>query len=112
MCIEGAPKVDEFVFFHVASRTLIVTDLLFQIRYPVNALTKMILWMAGVNKGKLAQSRLWRSITKDRGAAGRSVAQMLAWNFERVVLAHGDFVEGPDAQERTRQALWWMLDAA
>ena len=72
----------------------------------------MVLWMAGVNKGKLAQSRLWRSLTKDRAAAGRSVEKMLEWEFERVVLAHGDFVEGNDARERTRRALWWMLDAA
>lgn len=110
--IAGVPKAEEFVFLHAASSTLIVTDLLFQIRYPVNALTKMVLWMAGTNGGKLAQSRLWRSVTKDRAAAGRSVAEMLEWDFERVVLAHGDFVEGPDAHERTRKALWWMLKAA
>ena len=112
MCIEGVPKADEFVFLHLATGTLILTDLLFQIRYPVNARTKAILWMAGVNKGKLAQSRLWRFITRDRAAAGRSVERMLAWDFERVVLAHGDFVEGAGARERTREALWWMLDAA
>ena len=112
MCIEGVPKAEEFVFLHRASGTLILTDLLFQIRYPVNARTKMILWMAGANKGKLAQSRLWRSITKDRAAAGKSVGKMLDWHFERVVLAHGDFVEGEGARDRTREALWWMLDAA
>ena len=112
LCVEGVPKVDEFVFIHVPSGTLILTDLLFQIRYPVNAMTKMVLWMAGVNKGRLAQSRVWRSVTKDRGAAGRSVERMLEWDFDRVVLAHGDFIEGDDARERARDALWWMLEAA
>ncbi len=111
LLIEGAPKADELVFLHRPSETLIVTDLLFQIRYPVNALTKLVLWMTGTHGGKLAQSRLWRSVTKDRAAARRSIEQMLAWNFERVVLAHGDFVEGSDARERTRDALWWMLKA-
>ena len=110
--IEGVPKAGEFVFLHVPTGTLIVTDLLFQIRYPVNTLTKMVLWMAGTNGGKLAQSRLWRSVTKDRTAAGRSVQKMLEWDFERVVLAHGDLVEGNDARERTREALWWMLKAS
>jgi len=109
LLIEGAPKADEFVFMHIASGTLIVTDLLFQIRYPVNTLTKLVLWVSGTSGGKLAQSRLWRSVTKDRGAAGRSVQRMLDWDFQRVVLGHGDFVEGSDARERTRQALWWML---
>ena len=112
LLIEGAPKVDEFVFLHQASRTLILTDLLFQIRYPVNTMTKMVLWMAGVNGGKLAQSRLWRTVTRDRQAAGRSVEQMLEWDFDRVVLSHGDFVEGDDAPARAREALWWMLKAA
>ena len=110
--IDGAPKAEEFVFLHTPSRTLIVTDLLFQIRYPVNAVTKIVLWMAGAHGGRLAQSRIWRSLTKDRTAAGRSIEAMLEWEFERVVLAHGDFVEGEDAQGRTRSALWWMLDAA
>lgn len=112
MLIEGAPKVDEFVFLHARTGTLVVTDLLFQIRYPVNTLTKMVLWMSGTSGGKLAQSRMWRSSTKDRAAAGRSIQTMLDWSFERVVLAHGDFVEGSDARERTREALWWMLKAA
>ena len=112
LLVEGAPKADELVFLHTASRTLILTDLLFQIRYPVNLLTKMVLWMSGTNGGKLAQSRLWRSVTKDRAAAGRSVEKMLEWDFDRVVLAHGDFVEGPDARQRTREALWWMRKAA
>ncbi len=112
LLIEGVPKAEEVVFLHAASGTLIVTDLLFQIRYPVNTLTKMVLWMAGTNGGKLAQSRLWRTVTKDRAAAGRSVQKMLEWDFDRVVLAHGDFVVGDDARERTREALWWMLKAA
>ena len=112
LLIEGAPKGGEYVFFHPATRSLIVTDLLFQIRYPVNARTKLVLWMAGVNGGRLAQSKLWRALTKDRAAAGRSVKKMLEWDFERVILGHGDCVEGPDARERTREALWWMLDAA
>ncbi len=110
--IEGAPKAEEVVFLHAPSRTLILTDLLFQIRYPVNLLTKLVLYLSGTNGGKLAQSRLWRSVTKDRSAAGRSVERMLEWDFDRVVLAHGDFVEGPDARQRTREALWWMRKAA
>lgn len=112
LLIEGAPKAGEVVFLHAPSSTLIVTDLLFQIRYPVNILTKVVLWMAGTHGGRLAQSRLWRSVTKDRVAAARSVETMLEWDFERVVLAHGDLVEGDEVRERTRDALRWMRRAA
>jgi hypothetical protein len=110
--IEGSPKGGEFVFFHPRTKSVIVTDLLFQIRYPVNLRTKTVLWMAGAHGGRLAQSRLWRAIVKDKAAAGRSVEKMLEWDFERVILAHGDFVEGADAPQRAREALWWMLQAA
>ncbi len=58
------------------------------------------------------KKEVWRSVTKDRAAAGRSVERMLEWDFDRVVLAHGDFIEGDDARERARDALWWMLEAA
>ena len=68
--------------------------------------------MTGVQTCALPICRLWRSGAKDRAAAGRSVQKMLEWDFERVVLGHGDFVEGSDARERTREALWWMLKAA
>lgn len=110
LLIEGSPQFSEFVFFHHASKTVITTDLLFQICYPVNLRTKAVLWMAGASGGRLAQSRLWRPATRDRAAAGRSVRQMLRWDFERLVLAHGDFVEGADTKQRVREALFWMLD--
>ena len=51
-----------------------------------------------------------RPATTDRATAGRSVRQMLRWDFERLVLAHGDLVEGADTKQRVREALFWMLD--
>ena len=107
--IAGAPKGGEYVFLHAKSKSLIVTDLMFQIRYPVNLRTKAVLWMAGAHGGRLAQSRLWRTLVKDRAAAAHSIESMLEWDFERVILGHGDFVEGSDARQRTRDALSWML---
>ena len=38
-------------------------------------------------------SRLARSMIKDRAALRASVDRILAWDFDRVVVTHGDLVE-------------------
>ena len=39
----------------------------------------------------------------DKGAARASLERILAWDFERVVLAHGDCID-TDAKARLREA--------
>src|SRR5688572_20688755 len=92
--IEGAPGLSETVFFHRPTRSLLVTDLLFNIVSPANILTKLILTMTGT-RGRLAMSRLWRRYTRDRRALKASVERVLSWDFERLLPAHGDILEGP-----------------
>jgi Domain of unknown function (DUF4336) len=108
--IAGAPGIGEVVFFHRGSRTLICTDLLFNIRVPANRMTGLVLAVMGT-KGCLAMSRVWRRYAKDRAALKASVEQMLSWDFARVIPAHGDVFEGEGGAVRdaTRAALGWML---
>jgi len=86
--IQGAPKVNEVVFFHPVSRTLILTDLCFHFDPPPGGWTGLFLRLAGAH-GKLAVSRLMRSLLKDREAARAAIREILAWDFDRIVLAHG-----------------------
>ncbi|WP_437910498.1 DUF4336 domain-containing protein [Sorangium sp. So ce327] len=104
--VEGVPYIAEHVFLHARSRTLIVTDLLFNVHEARSFAMKVFLWVGGVWR-KTAQDHVWRVLMRDRGAAARSVADVLAWDFERVVVAHGDVIEG-EAKDRTRRALAWM----
>ncbi len=104
--IEGCPKVAETVFLHRASRTLIVTDLLFNIHESKALLMPLILRLTGAWKRPM-QSRLWRLFTKDRAAAAASVERILSWDFDRVLMAHGDVIE-VGAKEQVAAALWWM----
>jgi hypothetical protein len=90
--IEGAPALNEVAFFHRASRTLIATDLVFNMVTPPNFMTKLVLTLVGA-RGRLAQSRAWRFMTKDRSAAVASFERILRWDFERLVPAHGEIVE-------------------
>jgi hypothetical protein len=109
--VAGAPTLDELVFLHRPSKTLIVCDLVFNIHEAPTFMTKLILRMVGVWQ-RLAQSRLWRQTTKDRGAAARSCERVLALEFTRVLMSHGRTAEGPVVREKLREGLAWMLAGA
>ena len=87
--LSGAPLWNEHVFFHVASRTLICTDLLFNIRDEPSAVTRVFYRWLGVWQ-RFGTNRIWRWKTKDRAALGASFDRVLAWDVRRVVMAHGD----------------------
>ena len=108
--IEGAPMLGEFVFLHRPSATLVVCDLSFNMHSAEGAMSRLALRFAGAWQ-RTAQSKLWRFFTKDRGAAGASCARVLDLEFSRVVMAHGEVIEGADAPQRLREALSWMLSA-
>jgi hypothetical protein len=108
VAIDGAPRIDEFVFVHHPTRTLIVTDLLFHVHDSPSATTKLILWLGGA-WNRLAQDRVWRLAVRDRAAFRASGERLLACAFERLVPAHGEVIEGPDTHAAVRAALAWML---
>lgn len=105
--LAGMPKVNEVLFFHRPSASLLVTDLVFNLHRPPNWLTALILRMVGAHK-RLAQSRVERLLTKDRDAARAALARVMDWPFERVIMAHGDIVDR-DAKARMAEAWQWML---
>ena len=91
--VGGAPKMNEVVLFHRPSGTLACADLVFHITRPANFQTRMVLAMMGVGGGRLAQSRAWRFLRKDRSAARASVSRILAWPIARIAPCHGEPVE-------------------
>ena len=105
--IDGAPAVEEFVFFHEASGTLVVTDLLFHVTHPRGFIAHVVLWLVGCYK-RLAQSRAWRFFVKDRAAAARSARLVTGLSFERLIPAHGDVIQS-GARPQVERALAWML---
>lgn len=105
--IEGAPSLGEVVLFHRTSRTLVVTDLVFNVLRPRGLLTHLVLLLVGCH-GRFAQSRAFRALVKDRAATARSVAQLLALPFETLIVAHGDPVRD-GARSKLAAALRWLL---
>jgi len=101
--VAGAPRINEVVLHHPASGTLILTDLLFNIRTPANRRTAMVLALAGT-RGRLAKSREWWLLVKDRAAFTDSLDRILALSFERVLMGHGEAVEN-DARAQLSRVL-------
>ncbi|MES2693977.1 MAG: DUF4336 domain-containing protein [Verrucomicrobiota bacterium] len=87
--IRGMPRLNEVVFLHRSTRTLIVTDLVFNLGPDLPFLTRALLKLNGCDC-KLAPSRLLKSTFRDRTAVRASLDQIFAWDFDRVVVSHGD----------------------
>jgi hypothetical protein len=101
--VRGAPIRNEVVFFHRASRTIYTADLFFHICRPEGFLSWIALRAMGVHR-RFATARPWRHWVTDRAAFSRSIDEILAWDFDRIAVAHGEIVDR-DARDRFEIAL-------
>jgi len=106
--MRGFPTIDETWFYHRASRTLIDTDLMHNMHDDPSWFARTTWRMMGAWK-RFGPSRLERLLVRDRAGLRESVESALAWDFERIVVAHGDVLEAPDANDRVRAAWGWLL---
>lgn len=100
--IEGAPMSNEVIFYHGASRTLILTDLCFNFDPAPSGWPGIFLRLVGAH-GRLAVSRLMRFVLKDREKIRPIIKRILEWDFERIIVTHGAIVER-DGQRLFREA--------
>jgi hypothetical protein len=99
----------EVEFFHHASRTLILTDLIENFepdKLPSRAL-RWLVQMAGAASphGSMPLDMRLTFLTR-RGELRRAVETMIGWNPERVLLAHGKWFEAAGARELERAFRW------
>ena len=105
--LRGTRFIVEVAFFHRASRTLGLTDLVENIvdGTPGGSDRLLRFWWKTVfrmwNRARPAPE--YQMGWSDKGAARASLERILAWDFERVVLAHGDCID-TDAKARLREA--------
>lgn len=91
--VSGMLGLGEFVFVHKASRTLIVTDLVFHMTKAKNAMDRSFLRMNGIFK-EFGPSRITKLLfTKNERELGQSIKEILAQDFDRVIMNHGDLLE-------------------
>ncbi|MBL9026398.1 MAG: DUF4336 domain-containing protein [Myxococcales bacterium] len=95
----SARRENELDFFHAPTKTLIVTDALLNLSTHPRASTRLV---AGL-MGNRAPGVGWAEplMIRDRRLARRQVDRILSWDFEQIILAHGDTVSerGPAVVE-------------
>lgn len=104
--IRGMPKINECVVLHEPSRSLIVADLVFNFPRTDSFALKTMLRINGAY-GRVAASRLFRSFIKDRAQMRSSLDDVLDWDFDRLIVGHGEIVED-DAKAALRDAYTWL----
>ncbi len=89
----GFSPLNETVFFHRASRTVVFTDLVFNLTRSDSAWTRVLMNLDGAFGGP-AVARTFKLLMRMRKrAVTESIAQILEWDFDRMILAHGDIIE-------------------
>jgi hypothetical protein len=108
--VRGHRFLDEVVFLHRPSRTLIVADLLESAHADSSWALRALGRIAGIYErpGPPLDVRL---TFRDAGAARASLERILAWDFDRIVLAHGHLIAN-DGKRVLRDAYAFLLDRA
>ena len=97
---------NDVVFCHRASRTLIISDLVFNMHQSQSLATRLFFKLDDAY-GKFGPSRLWRLLIRDRATARAAVDRLLGWDFDRVIMAHGDILE-TGGKEALRASFAWL----
>ena len=88
----GATVLNEVVFLHPRSRTLVLTDLAFNVPADRTAGARLFYWLSGA-AGRFGPHRAVRFMIRDRAAARASAETILRWDFDRVIVSHGEVLE-------------------
>ena len=92
MGLNGFDSFNECVFFHAASRTLVLTDAALYIDESFPLMTQLATRVIGGYKN-LSPSLLERIATTEKEKVKRSIEKILRWDFERVIMAHGSVIQ-------------------
>jgi Domain of unknown function (DUF4336) len=100
--------LDEVVFHHAATRSLIVADLLFNFSPRDSWLTRMLAPLVIGPYPGCRFARMYRPFVLDRRAFRDSIEHILSWDFDRIIVGHGAVVQ-VDAREAFRSAFRWLV---
>ena len=108
LAFKGNPLIEEVIFFHRESRTVILDDLIQS--HPIakgkpfrNALLKL----AGVASPPGGVPLDIRLSFTNRDLARRSLEKLLSWDFCKLVMAHGPCIDR-DARPFVERAFQWL----
>lgn len=105
--LSGPSTLNEIVFFHRDSRTLILTDTAYHFDGNFPWKTQL----AGrLIRGyrKLEPSLLEKLATREKDKVEKSIKQILCWDFKRVIMAHGSIIEN-EGKRKLKEGYEWFL---
>lgn len=108
--VRGAPMLNEVAFFHPSTRTLVLTDMVFNVPEGGVWGVPIVFKLMGA-AGNFGPHRFIRWAIRDKAAARRSLGRITRWDFDRIIVAHGDIVE-TGGKEMLRDAFSFVLGAA
>lgn len=94
VALQGTRVMREVAFFHHASKTLILTDLVENITpdTPGTNLVLRLLFRAIGMWDRPSPAPEYRMGWGDKAVVREGLKRILAWDFERVILSHGDLI--------------------
>lgn len=99
--------VNEIVFYHPSSKTLIITDSAFNFDRSFPFVTQVAARVLGSYQ-ELKPYLLDKIASHDKQKLKQSIDKILAWDFQRVIMAHGTIVEH-EAKARLSAGYNWLL---
>jgi len=105
MELTGARLINEVVFFHKASQTLVLTDTAYNIGSNSSFLTKLVTYLLGSYK-KLGPTLAEKLASKDKKSLLASYQKIMEWPFQKIIMAHGEVVESDGKAKFTKGYNW------
>ena len=101
-------ELSEVLFFHKASRTVMLDDLIQ--RNPIlkdKPLTNLIFKLEGVRAPEGGVPLDMKLLFRKRRSVRRSLEKLLAWDFDKLIIAHGACIES-GAKQYVENAFRWL----
>jgi len=108
MIVRGSDIHREAVFFHRASKTLILTDLIESFEPDKLGFWFRLATRFAGNQDPGGMPRDMRATFRDRAALKADIERMIGWGPERVILAHGRWY-ATDGVAALKRAFRWLL---
>ncbi len=104
----GVPQLNEVVFFHPASGTLVLTDLAFNFGCHPHRSTRWMLRLNGAHNRFGPSKVLKHIIIRDRTALREALIRVLEWPIQQIVVGHGEVLRN-NAKKTLTEAFGWLL---
>jgi hypothetical protein len=105
---QGSPLMEEVVFFHASSKTLILTDLIENFSPTAfNWWQKPIAWFTGILSPNGKTPIDWRlSFLFGKAKARVALDKMVAWKPANIIISHGECIIGNGSEFLIKSFRW------